>query len=200
MLLKRTIRRLSHDFRPTLVYNVYGNIVGEVGEYVVNVSTLSKNFSGLLFESHFESGNLWLAYKVSENEYDLVIEPDAFVSLNKYCQWFFFSVKNIKKDQTYIFNIVNMSKTKGSFTYGMQPVMLSMVDLQQQNRGWQRVGSYVSLFPNHFPQIEVEEGKRGTLGTLTFSFTPANNDDTCYFAYHYPYSHTQLLVSEFQVL
>lgn len=42
----------------------------------------------LIFESRFESGNLLAAIKISNNEYDLVLQND--VNTNGHTQWFFF--------------------------------------------------------------------------------------------------------------
>jgi len=42
----------------------------------------------LLFESRFESGNLYLAQKVSDTEYNLLMQND--INTNGHTQWFFF--------------------------------------------------------------------------------------------------------------
>ena len=44
----------------------------------------------LLFESRFESGNLDIAVKVSDSEYNLILQDD--VNTNGYTQWYFFKV------------------------------------------------------------------------------------------------------------
>ena len=49
----------------------------------------------LLFESRFESGNLYLAQKVTDNEYNLLMQND--INTNGHTQWFFFQVKNTTK-------------------------------------------------------------------------------------------------------
>ena len=49
----------------------------------------------IFFNSKFESGNLREVEKVSESEYNLYLAFD-FNTLN-YTQWFYFSVRNIKK-------------------------------------------------------------------------------------------------------
>ena len=48
----------------------------------------------LLFESRFESGNLYLAQKVSEIEYNLLMQND--INTQGHTQWFFFQVKNTR--------------------------------------------------------------------------------------------------------
>ena len=42
----------------------------------------------LLFESRFESGNLYLAQKVSDTEYNCLMQND--INTNGHTQWFFF--------------------------------------------------------------------------------------------------------------
>ena len=42
----------------------------------------------LLFESKFESGNLYLAQKVSDSEYNLLMQND--INTNGHTQWFYF--------------------------------------------------------------------------------------------------------------
>lgn len=53
----------------------------------------------LIFESRFESGNLARAIKVSESHYELHLRPDMYT--NSDTQWFYFSVRNMRKDLTY---------------------------------------------------------------------------------------------------
>jgi len=65
--------------------------------------------SNLHFESNFESGNLDLVIKVSENEYNLFLRPDTYTCGDM--QWFNFKVKNSLK-QKVKFNICNNKKAK----------------------------------------------------------------------------------------
>lgn len=46
----------------------------------------------LLFESKFESGNLYLSQKVSDSEYNLLMQND--INTNGHTQWFYYQVKN----------------------------------------------------------------------------------------------------------
>ena len=46
------------------------------------------NDKTLLFESKFESGNLYLAQKVSDSEYNLLMQND--INTNGHTQWFYF--------------------------------------------------------------------------------------------------------------
>ena len=49
-----------------------------------------ENDKTLVFESRFESGNLYLAQKVSDTEYNLLMQND--VNTQGHTQWFFFRV------------------------------------------------------------------------------------------------------------
>lgn len=46
----------------------------------------------LEFDSVFESGNLALAIKVTDNEYNLLLQND--INTNGHTQWFYFKVKS----------------------------------------------------------------------------------------------------------
>ncbi len=71
--------------------------------------------NNILFTSNFESGNLKMAIKHSDNEYDLIIRPEN--NSSKTFQWFYFLVQlnsnklNIDQEKNIIkFNIINLSK------------------------------------------------------------------------------------------
>jgi len=72
----------------------------------------------LLFESKFESGNLYLAQKVSDTEYNLLMQND--INTNGHTQWFFYQVKNTTKGMTVQFNINNFTKPDSLFNFGMK--------------------------------------------------------------------------------
>lgn len=55
--------------------------------------------SDLIFESRFESGNLAKAVKITPTYYELYLRPDMYT--NRHTQWFYFRVKNTKKNCVY---------------------------------------------------------------------------------------------------
>ena len=57
----------------------------------------------LTFESRFESGNLFLAQKVSDQEYNCLMQND--INSKGHTQWFFFRVENTRKGHSVKFNI-----------------------------------------------------------------------------------------------
>lgn len=59
----------------------------------------------LIFESRFECGNLCLASKVSEWEYNLFMQND--VNTQGFTQWFYFQVSNTRARSSVKFNILN---------------------------------------------------------------------------------------------
>ena len=72
----------------------------------------------LVFESRFESGNLLAAVKISDSEYDLVLQND--INTNGHTQWYFFRVGNTKAGKKVKFNILNLAKTDSLYNYGMK--------------------------------------------------------------------------------
>ncbi|GMH79310.1 hypothetical protein TrLO_g8391, partial [Triparma laevis f. longispina] len=89
----------------------------------------------LIFDSHFESGNLNTAYLVTggsitqtvgntvDQEYDLTLSQD----LNScgHNQWYYFSCSNTKAGKTVRFNITNLGKPDSLYNRGMRPLMYS---------------------------------------------------------------------------
>jgi len=79
----------------------------------------------LEFDSVFESGNLAIAIKVEDNEYNLLLQND--LNTNGHTQWFYFRVKsNFNKKTTVKFNILNLYKPKSLFQYGMRILTLDV--------------------------------------------------------------------------
>ena len=74
----------------------------------------------LIFDSNFESGNLDMAIKRKDFEYDLYMRVDT--NTRGHHQWFYFSVsyKEHFKGQKVRFNIVNFTKGQSLYTQGMR--------------------------------------------------------------------------------
>ena len=74
----------------------------------------------LVFDSHFESGNLFSAFRIWPEEphnilpgerrqvYDLYMHND--VNTTQHTQWFYFSVAGMNPEHTYKFNIINFGE------------------------------------------------------------------------------------------
>lgn len=90
----------------------------------------------LMFESRFECGNLYLAQKSSDSEYNLLMQND--INTTGYTQWFYFRVTNTTAKSTVKFNIMNYSKPDSLFNYGMKIAVYSEKRASQTQVGWTR--------------------------------------------------------------
>ncbi|CAG5128813.1 unnamed protein product [Candidula unifasciata] len=156
------------------------------------IGHISSDCGDLKFNAQFECGNLRKVIHVRQYEYDLILNPD--INANHHHQWFYFEVSNMLADKPYRFNIVNCEKLNSQFNFGMQPLMMSVTEAAQGNAFWQRVGSDICYYKNHFIRnTSTTGGVQGkTYFTATFSVTFPHSADVCYISYHYPYSYTAL--------
>eukprot|EP00842_Homolaphlyctis_polyrhiza_P002381 jgi/Hompol1/3143/HPOL_006366-RA len=155
----------------------------------------------LLFDSRFESGNLQMAIRISQFEYDLIVQTDINAQQGKHNQWFYFSIQRMIPNAAYKFNILNLSKPASQFNHGMQPVMYSTSD-----PGWRRVGECVFYIKNHYSKPGSDSSDTsstdtlgGTYSTLVFTLVFKYAEDTCFIAYHYPYTYSELQRSLYQL-
>ncbi|GFO08515.1 cytosolic carboxypeptidase 1 [Plakobranchus ocellatus] len=158
----------------------------------LRVGYIDSQSDTLKFNAQFECGNLRKAIQVRRFEYDLILSPD--INSNHHHQWFYFEVSNMLADQPYRFNIVNCEKLNSQFNYGMQPLMMSVLDAIEGNPCWLRVGTDVCYYKNHFIRNANTTGgvKGKSYYTATFTITFRNAGDVCYISYHYPYTYTAL--------
>lgn len=144
------------------------------------------SYENLIFESRFESGNLSMASKISETEYNLLLQQDT----NSYgnTQWFFFQVSNMKLHTKYKFNILNYSKKYSLYQEGMQVCIYSQRNFDKNNEGWYRGGDKITYSSN-----KIFKNPFKTYSTMSFEYTFNFTDDFVYFAYAVPYTYTDLL-------
>jgi hypothetical protein len=143
----------------------------------------------LVFESRFECGNLNMALKLNDNEYNLLLQND--INTNGHTQWFFFRVGNTTKGHTVKFNILNLAKPDSLYNYGMKVLCLSEKRKLNDGIEWYRDGEDILYYKNCFRR----EGKLGMekfFYTLTFTYTFQHDNDQVYFAYSLPYSYSDL--------
>ncbi|KAJ3225944.1 Cytosolic carboxypeptidase 3 [Clydaea vesicula] len=143
----------------------------------------------LMFESRFESGNLGEAYRVSKYEYNLKIRPD--LNTVGHTSWFYFQVRNGKKNTKYTFNIINFMKKNHLYGKGMKPLFFSTNEFKKKNLGFYRIGKNIKYFKNESNDEPSNQELKSTY-TLTFEFEFQENNDTCYFANNFPYTYTDL--------
>ncbi|KAL4501729.1 hypothetical protein ABPG72_018780 [Tetrahymena utriculariae] len=141
----------------------------------------------LKFDSNFESGNLFAAFKISEKEYDLVLQNDINSKGNT--QWFFFSVRNMIKNQMVKFNLVNFLKNDSLFNYGMKPVVFSQQDNKLNGNSWGREGFSITYEKSN---VLREGSSIKYYYKLSFSYQFKYTNDTVYFAHCFPYTFSDL--------
>ena len=201
IMFDQTARMFQSNQKGGVVYNVMDPLPAQIS--LNDPTTLN-------FESRFESGNLQLAIKISQFEYELLLETDINTGIGKHNQWFYFSIKKMIPNVPYRFNILNMSKPASQFNNGMQPVMYSLLE-----PGWKRVGDFVFYIKNHYSKpannSSTEEASLAnspddfaptsgnTYCTLVFSITFKGENDHCFLAYHYPYTYSELQRSIYQL-
>ena len=142
----------------------------------------------LVFESRFESGNLYLAQKVSENEYNLLMSND--VNTQGHTQWFFFQVRNTRAKAKTRFNILNYSKPDSLFNYGMKVSIYSEKKADKKSVGWHKGCEDIRYYANSIRKDITYYSK--CFYTATFVYTFEYDFDTVYFAYSIPYTYSDL--------
>ncbi|KAL2914236.1 Cytosolic carboxypeptidase 1 [Polyrhizophydium stewartii] len=196
IVFEHTARMFQPSTKGVLVYDVMDDRVAQ--------AAMQMHDGTLLFDSRFESGNLQMAIRVSQFEYDLVVQTDINAMQGKHNQWFYFSVQRMVPNTPYKFNILNLSKPASQFNHGMQPVVYSVSD-----PGWRRSGDcvfYIKQVGNHYRKPGVapaasatagaggadDAAMDGTYSTLVFTLVFRLPEDTCFIAYHYPYTYSEL--------
>lgn len=111
------------------------------------------NDKTLIFESRFESGNLYSVMKVTDNEYHLCLQND--VNTVGHTQWFFFRVQNTTKNMEVKFNMLNLAKPDSLFNHGMKPLIYSEKKVDEEGVGWFRDGYNIGYYKNG---IKKEKG------------------------------------------
>ncbi|KAF4017769.1 hypothetical protein G4228_009447 [Cervus hanglu yarkandensis] len=147
----------------------------------------------LQFFSAFESGNLRKAIQVRQFEYDLLVNAD--VNSTQHQQWFYFKVSGMRAAVPYRFNIINCEKPNSQFNYGMQLTLYSVKDALLGRPTWVRTGYDICYYKNHYRQRTAITGAASgkCYYTLTFTISFPHAEDTCYLAYHYPYTYSALM-------
>ncbi|XP_061482683.1 cytosolic carboxypeptidase 1 isoform X2 [Rhineura floridana] len=171
------------------------DIIDRVVYDLDNLSYLVPDEGDILkFNSKFESGNLRKVIQIRKNEYDLILNSD--INSNHYHQWFYFEVSGMRAGIAYRFNIINCEKTNSQFNYGMQPLMYSVQEALSGRPWWTRVGTDICYYKNHFSRSSIAAGgqKGKSYYTITFTVSFLHKDDVCYFAYHYPYTYSALMM------
>jgi len=116
------------------------------------------------FDSCFEGGNLDIALKVKENEYDLYMRTDS--NTRGHHQWFYFSVTS-KTATTIKFNILNFTKRDSLYLQGMRIAVFSEKKAEKANKGelpslyknWHRDGENITYKLSKLTQDLYQKAK-----------------------------------------
>lgn len=174
----------------------------------------------LVFDSHFECGNLEAAFGVGPpgsadySAYELLLNPEADCGSGS-VQWFCFIVRNAKPGRKVTFLIRNFSKPDSLFRTGMRPLIKPLTahsnrDHSRDNCGWSRCGENISYLSNGpdfqlpvaaggaSPRVAAAASSGKKAGgaaptyTLQFSHTFERGQEAVMFAYGFPYSYSDL--------
>ncbi|RTG87429.1 uncharacterized protein DC041_0010953 [Schistosoma bovis] len=94
----------------------------------------------LVFESRFESGNLRQVRRIGPFHYELLLKPDLYTK--RHVQWYFFRIQNILPGFIYTFLIFIFPQI------GLQPLLYSKMNYQQNGKKWIRVGRNIKYTRN----------------------------------------------------
>jgi cytosolic carboxypeptidase protein 2/3 len=141
---------------------------------------------------------LYLAQKVSDTEYNLLMQND--INTNGHTQWFFYQVKNTRRNLTVTFNIMNFTKPDSLFNYGMKVSIYSEKRAAGMNSddqvvnegvGWFKGGERISYYNNGIKKDVNYYSK--SYYTASFSHKFTHDDDVVYFAFCIPYTYTDMM-------
>ena len=109
----------------------------------------SESDETLVFDSLFESGNLYQAYHVGDRCYDLLIKND--VNTNGHTQWYYFAASNTRANVPYTFRIINLYKRTSMYNDGLRPLLYSdKAASGTDGYGWRRCATDISYRRNEF--------------------------------------------------
>lgn len=169
----------------------------------------------LEFDSAFEQGNLGLALKVKEDEFDLLMRTDA--NTKGHHQWFYFSVKN-KRVGTFKFNVLNFTKQDSLYQQGMRVAVRSEQksslakagELPREFADWHQGGENICYAVSKLSGdcglnrkgLNPKGNKKVMYYMLSFEYTFDYAEDVVRFAYSVPYTFTDLqtLLAELRTL
>ncbi|CAI2365726.1 unnamed protein product [Moneuplotes crassus] len=165
------------------------------GKGLYKLTTPPEDEIPVRFESRFENGNLKKAIKVSDTEYNLILNFDY--NTNGHTQWYYFKIMTKLSEGTSIkLNILNLMKPDSLYNYGMKPCVKSKL---KPKEGWHRDCHDISYTRNSIlrdrnkaPGENVKSN--GKLAqyyyfTLSFTYTLKADNDEVSFAHAVPYTY-----------
>ena len=158
------------------------------------------------FESNFECGNLQLAYLINSNKenkeksffnnnnndidhYQLFLQNDT--NTTGYSQWFFFRIKNGKKNQKINLSIMNFQRKTTKYSNGIKIWYYSKMKNVEKKISWHHTNENVEYSQNFL--YRFIKGKRQYYYTLSFDYTLEYDNDEVYFANCIPYTYSDII-------
>ncbi|CAD8070828.1 unnamed protein product [Paramecium sonneborni] len=132
--------------------------------------------SRIQFNSTFESGNLDLVVKNSQNQYDLYMRVDS--NTKGHTSWYNFEIKGMKKTEVIQLNICNFRKSRTLYERGMKPYIW-----RSTNPEWLQGGEQIQ-YKTHYHQH---------YNCLSFQLVCQGDNEIIKIAYCVPYTFTQML-------
>ena len=152
------------------------------------------------FESRFENGNLKKAIKVSDDEYNLLLNYDH--NTTGHTQWYYFKLISSLPAGTRIrLNILNLMKPDSLYNYGMKPWVLSHKRQKEEGMGWHRDCENISYKVTNILKKKSKEPPNDNIKSnlklaqyyffkLSFTYVQAYDNDVISFAHAVPYTFT----------
>lgn len=138
----------------------------------------------LRFNSRFESGNLAKAYRLDDNVYHLLLEPDQ--DPTGLCQWFYFGITNVRKDVEYQFYLSGFHKEDNLFGNGATIFYYSEKRALEEDINWTHGGT------DYAYAVTCRTRDHQRRSTLQFRIKFPYDDDLCYICYALPYTYSDL--------
>jgi len=138
----------------------------------------------LIFDSHFESANLYSAFRVYPAEpyqiqprerrqvYDLFMHND--ISTTQHTQWFYFAVSNMRAGTEVNFFLRNYSKPDSMFNDGMRPLIYSV----KGKKGWLRCGTEVCYFHSASSELDITQQQEQPTGKTAQTAASEKDSDS----------------------
>lgn len=146
----------------------------------------SPNDVTLRFESRFESGNLSKVYQLGADSYHCILEYDRNASGS--CQWFYFLVRNARRDTRYTFYVSGFHKGKSLYCSGARIFWYSHKQALKDGISWSRGGT-------NYAYAVTRRLKKKKRASLQFQIKFPYNDDEVCLCYALPYTYSDLLKS-----
>ena len=146
---------ILHPKWPENLHNI-GTLIYSIGQPDNNLEPAKKKVDRILrFNSNFESGNLASAYHIEKDSYRLDLQYD--INKSGSCQWFYFEVKNTRKEVPYTFYISGFHKKRDVLNNGSKIFVYSQKNYNANGSSWTRAGyNYAYSVTNNRASLQFQ--------------------------------------------